>query len=149
MPTRALIEVARQLKHALDAEQHELLTILGEYLVTRICSDYETKSRGGTGEDGISWAAPKLRAGSGNARPRKNTIGIRTGRQIASIQFEVQGSGNADSPAIVLAGASTNYAAKFDRLRPITTDSLPEKWLSELEVKIEDHANEVVERALK
>ena len=149
-------EIKRKLKATakkIERKQIELLEAVGVDLLSKAQQDYRTKSRGGTGTDGIQWkplAASTIKAkgkrGKGNekrkttkggkARPGAGSavIGINTGLQLNSAAPGFKGpdgkGGNVKvvTTTDVTVGYGREYSGHFDEDRPLLPVTLPEAW---------------------
>ncbi len=152
-------------------EQHDVLHVIGVQLLSFVSLDYDTKSRGGTGTDGIAWKllaastiAKKTKRGkrnekrkttkSGKARPGAGStaIGIDTGLQRASAQpgFSAAGGGNkfvVDATGVTV-GFQRSYSGYFDEERPLLPTKLPEAWQRECDDILNRWGAKILERNL-
>jgi hypothetical protein len=166
--TDAIRERLTDAEQAIERDLPNLLELVGVQVLSFVSLDYDTKSRGGTGTDGIAWKplaastiAKKSVRGkinekrkttkSGKARPGvgSSAIGIDTGLQRASASpgFAAAGGGNVlnVTPRAVTVGFARSYSKYFDAERPLLPERLPAAW----EREIEELAVTRLERLLK
>lgn len=154
-------------------QQRDALETMGVRILSFSRQSYVTKSRGGTGMDGIKWAAlseqtvkrksnkgaakkQKNRAAtkSGKARPTGNAtaIGIDTGLQInsASPGFKAQGGGNIMrlTNTDIEVGYGRSYSEHFDKRRPLMPETLPDKWRQACEEIVARWAERLIKEAI-
>lgn len=151
----------------LEQEIQKLLNLLGVQVLSWAKLDYETKGRGGTGTDGISWkplASSTLRqkqrrgrtkpgkTGSGKILPGRGPtqIGVDTGLQRASASPGFVGpdgkGGNyfrLEASAVVV-GFNRSYSEYFDRHRKLLPSELPKKWEEGLEQIVVNWAEDII-----
>lgn len=146
----------RSAKAAFGSQQRPCLEAMGVSVLSQSQLDYRTKSRGGTGTDGIKWKplaastiAKRNRRGkknanrkttkSGKARPVGGSvsIGIDTGLQLSSASpgFSAAGGGNIFrlTSTSITVGYGRIYSKYFDEARPLLPDYLPDSWRKRLE----------------
>jgi hypothetical protein len=107
-----LIERTKRAELALHQHQSDLLDILGQMLLAQVQQAYVTKSRGGTGEDGIQWDGIQL--GSLLARMRRVGHISAVKKTQTGAEFQVKKSNKANSAvfgAIVKIGAGKVVAS--------------------------------------
>lgn len=187
IPTEGLIKATKAAEAALANKQQELLELMGDYLLDKVREDYQTKSKGGTGEDGVTWdglLASSLRSRKGSQRrssgakerqdarrkkargtsskeaSRKRIspsagnyqIGVDTGAQFNTLKSKKGGDAG---PSVVIGEesvtvqAAMSYSKYFAKLRPIVPDKVPEKWVKELEGKVEMLGEEALDSEFK
>lgn len=92
VPVDGLIKITKAAEAALANKQPEILELMGDYLLEKIRDDYQTKARGGTGEDGVTW--PGLLPDS--LRKRKRSRGIGSGAAARGVASKGSGSSTRD-----------------------------------------------------
>lgn len=141
----------RRFRSDIQQREREVLEAIGVRVLSFSKQDYITKSRGGTGTDGIKWKpleyetilaknrrgkrnATRKTTKSGKPRPTMNqsAIGINTGLQLASASpgFAASGGGNILrlGRSSVTVGYGRSYSKYFDEVRPLLPSRLPETW---------------------
>lgn len=149
-PIEAIRKKLNKCKARIEREQRDLAEAVGVKLLSFAQQDYRTKSRGGTGTDGITWkplkpakiAQKNLRGSKrkttkgGKARPGigASAIGIDTGLQLASASPGFKGSDGQGGNVLevtetsVTVGYGREYSQRFDAARPLLPTTLPDKW---------------------
>lgn len=154
--TTRLDQIRRGLEAAgrdFQAEQANVLEAVGARVLSYAQQDYRTKSRGGTGSDGITWAplaesTVKRKASKGSAKRQKNrkqtkngkarptgnavAIGIDSGLLLNSSQPGFAGNMSVDQASVTV-GFPRTYAKHFDAQRPLLPSRLPDAWRDELD----------------
>lgn len=171
VPSAEIRQKLRAAKAAFGNQQRPVLEALGVRVLSYARQDYVTKSRGGRGTDGISWAAlapatikARNRRGKANAK-RKTTksgksrafggsvaIGIDTGLQLNSSSpgFVAAGGGNVFrlTNTDITVGFGRTYSEFFNAKRPLLPDRLPDVWRKELEAIVERWGEELLRETL-
>lgn len=168
--TQELEKIRRQLRltqQRLQKEKAELLEVMGTQLLSDAQLDYLTKSRGGTGEDGVTWdpvknvkrknkrgdqkEGRKTKSGKAMPGPGDNDIGIDTGlqRDSASPGFiGADGKGGnlfeQDEDGVTV-GYNREYSEFFDEKRPLLPETLPPAWVEKQEEIIRQWAEKIME----
>ena len=155
-PLEEIRKKLRNCKARIAKEHHDLNEAVGVQLLSLAQQDYRTKSRGGTGTDGIKWAAlkrPRANAKRGKRNEKRKTtkggkvrpttastsIGIDTGLQQASASPGFKGSDGKGGNILevtdtsVTVGFGREYSEHFDALRPLLPIELPESWRQKCE----------------
>ena len=167
-----LEKIRRQLKRTreeLRQKKAELLETMGVQLLSDAQLDYLTKSRGGTGLDGVKWnpvknvraknrrgrkSEGKTKSGKTLPGPDQNEIGVDTGLQRASASPGFVGpdgkGGNffvqdADS---VTVGYGREYSEHFDAQRPLLPDTLPDEWVQHQEEVLKEWAEKIIDEGM-
>lgn len=162
-PLLTLQAAIRDARDSFASRRAAVLRILGTQLLEFAEADYNVKSRGETGSDGIRWEelAPSTRAHKLQQRGRVYRqkgdvpIGIETGQQLGSSLPGFRGrdglGGNifevADSSVTV--GYGRSYSEHFDTRRPLLPPKLPAAWQERLEELAAAWGEERISQALK
>ena len=172
-----LAEIKAKLGNAkarIEREQRDLNEAIGVQLLSLAKQDYRTKSRGGTGTDGITWKplAPatikkknvrgarnskRKTTKGGKARPGigSSAIGIDTGLQQASASPGFSGSDGKGGNVLVVTetsvtvGFNREYSEHFDAVRPLLPAVLPELWEKKCEEIVERRISTILESELE
>lgn len=141
---RDLQQITDELRNGLD----DVLTGIGMELAGFVSEDFERKSRGGTGEDGIKWAplaesTIKKKAKRAKGGDTSTQIGVDTGLMRSTIQPGFKPSGS-DGGGVQVKGHEVEvafgrrYAKFFDEGRPAKTRT-KQKPLEEIKKLIADN----------
>lgn len=150
----------------------ELLETMGVQLLADAQLDYLTKSKGGTGKDGVAWKplAPstirkknrrgsqktgrKTKSGKSLPGPTQSDIGVDSGLQRASASPGFIGpdgkGGNffqQDENGVTV-GYNREYSEHFDAARPLLPDELPQEWQEHQEQIVTDWAEKLLEEGI-
>lgn len=146
----------RSARVSFGTQQREVLEALGVRILSFAKQDYVTKSRGGTGTDGIKWKPlaqstidkrnrrgkanvkrKKTKSGKKRPTPGRVAIGIDTGLQLNSATpgFTAPGGGNIMrlTNTDITVGFGRFYSKYFDDKRELLPDAIPTKWRHALE----------------
>lgn len=171
VPSEAIRAKLRSAKSAFGDEQRPCLEVMGVSLLSNSQQAYLTKSKGGRGSDGITWAplapstiAKRNRRGqknatrkttkSGKARPTGGSvdIGRDTGMQLNSARpgFSVGGGGNIFrlTSTSVTVGYGMNYSKYFDADRALLPVKIPGAWVKQLEDIVGRWAESILKKRL-
>ena len=118
-PFQEIAALAQRAQTALS-QRTEIRRELADTLQKLIRQDFQTKSQGGMGVDGIHWA-PRRSAVAHRKRPRP--IGVHKGTLSNSLKVE-SGVGRVD----VVAKYIAPHAEVFDKQRPLLPESCPQEW---------------------
>jgi hypothetical protein len=171
LDTASVVQKLRRARVAFATKQRDALEAVGVAVLSRSQLDYRTKSRGGTGTDGIKWeplkpatVKAKSRRGrkqanrattkSGKPRPTGNAtaIGINLGLQLSSASpgFRVSNGGNIFrlTNTDITVGYGMKYSQFFDELRPLLPEKLPPVWREEAQAIVNRWAEQIVKDAI-
>lgn len=150
----------------------ELLETMGVQLLADAQLDYLTKSKGGTGKDGVTWKplAPstirkknrrgsqkkdrKTKSGKALPGPTQSDIGVDTGLQRASASPGFIGpdgkGGNffEQDENSVTVGYNREYSEYFDEARPLLPDELPQDWQENQEQIVTEWAEKLLDEGI-
>lgn len=169
-PLRGLVSRAKSTAAKVAKAKREILEVIGTQLLSLSMQDYRTKSRGGTGTDGITWrklaaSTIKRKGRRGKVNEKRKTtkggkprpgagssaIGIDTGLQQSSASPGFKGpdgeGGNVlenDGTAVTV-GYGREYSKHFDKDRPLLPETLPPQW----EAKCEKQVSKIVEKIIR
>jgi len=161
-PAAELAGMADAAVLALHAGRVKILDIMGVQLLQFTQLDYVTKSNGGTGTDGITWAPIKPETLAARNKGKKNAgkfkgqhqIGVNTGLQRASARPGFTGAdgrgGNVQIKAddSIEVGFGRSYSRHFDKRRKLMPEVLPPKWLETLEDIAAKQGGQLIDDAL-
>lgn len=170
-----LEEVLKKLKatrQQMAKKKAELLEAMGVQLLADAQLDYLTKSKGGTGKDGITWkplapstirkknrrgsqkAGRKTKSGKALPGPTQSDIGVDTGLQRASASPGFTGpdgqGGNLfeqDEDSVTV-GYNREYSGYFDEARPLLPDELPQEWQEHQDQIVTDWAEKIFKEGI-
>lgn len=134
---RPLVGAVGRIPRRLAERRPQLLRRWGRAIVDRAHRDFDIKSRGGIGSDGIQWAPLKpatLRRKKGVSR-----IGISSG-----LLEEPAGDLIRVNRRSVTAGFADAHAEFFDEQRPLIPEELPDDWRRYLEQLTETWGEEAL-----
>lgn len=170
-------EIQRATKAAqakMAQHQRDVLEAVGVKLLSFAKQDYRTKSRGGTGTDGITWkplAAATIKRKNGTSTGKKNSkrrvtkggkarpgigssaIGIDSGLQQNSASPGFKGpdpegglTGNVleVTETSVTVGFGRSYSEHFDAVRPLLPTTLPDAWREGCEEIVVRHGERII-----
>lgn len=151
-----------------QGEQANVLEAVGVQTLGYARLDFVTKSRGGTGSDGTTWApleesTVKRKANKGSAKRQKNrqttksgkarptgnkvAIGIDAGLLLNSSQPGFSGNMTVDQTGVTV-GFPRSYAKYFDEKRPLLPIRLPDAWRDGLQAIVNRWAETVLGQKL-
>lgn len=166
---RAVDSVVREF----ETGRRDTCEIIGTQLLSFVKQAYLTKSQGGTGDDGITWAPLKVgtpaKINSKTATRRRNRrqqtktkpalraheIGRDTGLQLNSATpgfMGPDGSGGnifTQDEVSFTVGFGRNYSQYFDKWRKLIPDVLPASWQEELERLAAERGSQLIDTALR
>ena len=159
---KATVTKLRQVAVIMLNATPQLLQVVGVGALGLIRSDFEVKSRGGTGVDGTTW---KDVTEETKERKRKKGRGSSTAHQINVDRGLLRNSSqpgfshaeggnifdqsNTEDEASVTVGFGMEYAGYVDEVRELIPDPWPDVWLAELNEITEEAIDTILAEGLK
>ncbi len=136
---RRVRQQLQELSQALDRQQPQTLAAIGRDLVTSAHRDFQTKSRGGTGADGVRWPAVTPTEARRKARLGKRAIGVRTGElgDLANLRATVV------TDSVFVTFQDQPKANYFNAQRPLLPSRLPTPWYRSADRTLQDGVDAV------
>lgn len=175
-PFAAIVAKTKAAKKKVEQQQRNLLEAVGVKLLSFAQQDYRTKSRGGTGTDGITWKklapatikrknstsagkenATRKTTKGGKARPGigSSAIGVDSGLQQNSASPGFKGGDGKGGNVLtvtehdVTVGYGREYSKYFDDQRPLLPTRLPEAWQKSIDELVTRGVERIVREGLK